>query len=186
MFILKSKPIDIPEDMKILADVASIDNTDIKFECKPMGKEWKSRIARWWYEGNIPAGCTMCSEEMRILRDRLLSIGGEAVCFAYLEPDIDNILEYGQLWGGENAMIKRGRVCGCHGNAANLWYYNMHTTRICTGYALSKDGMWRQHSWLVWIKKDGNTIIETTESRIAYYGFVMNTALCAAFTSTNM
>lgn len=185
MYILKSKPVTIPEDMTALEVVASIKNMSA-FECKPMSNEWKSHIAKWWYEGDIPADCAKEPNKILKLRNRLLCVGGEAVCFAYLEPDIDNILRYGQLWDGKNAVIKRGRVCGCHSNSANLWYYNMNTTRICTGYALSKDGMWRQHSWLVWIKEDGNTIIETTEPRLAYYGFVMNTKLCAKFTNANM
>ena len=42
-----------------------------------------------------------------------------------------------------------------------------------TGYALSDDGLWRQHSWL--IAKPGRrwTVIETTCRRLLYYGVVL-------------
>ena len=36
------------------------------------------------------------------------------------------------------------------------------------GYALSGDGLWREHSWLLADK----AVVETTESRLLYHGFV--------------
>lgn len=58
-------------------------------------------------------------------------------------------------------------------------------TRICTGYALSEDGMWRQHSWIIWHKARSNQIIETTVPRILYFGFVMTTEMCEEFADNN-
>lgn len=40
---------------------------------------------------------------------------------------------------------------------------------IGSGYALSADGLWRQHSW--GILRDG--ILETTERRIKYFGLIL-------------
>jgi hypothetical protein len=43
--------------------------------------------------------------------------------------------------------------------------------RLSTGFALSDDGMWRPHSWL---RASSGTLIETTEQRVAYYGFAFD------------
>ena len=47
-----------------------------------------------------------------------------------------------------------------------------------TGYALSDDGMWRQHSWCICDAGEeyieDSIIIETTEKRLAYFGFIMD------------
>lgn len=51
--------------------------------------------------------------------------------------------------------------------------------------ALSDDGMWRQHSWLVWHKARSNQIVETTVKRIVYYGFVMPYDMCQKFADDN-
>lgn len=119
------------------------------------------------------------------LRDILLSIGGDNVCFPAMEEDMNYILKYGQLWYGDKAILKRGRPSKCHQNSCDLWVNNKEVTRICTGYALSSDGLWRQHSWLVWCRPRVNTIVETTVKRIAYYGYVMNTARCEQFDEDN-
>lgn len=120
-----------------------------------------------------------------VLRQKLLTFAGEAVCFPPCEEDLDNILSYGQFWAGGNAKLMRGEPSQCHVNSANLWEQNKEATRICTGYALSEDGIWRQHSWLVWHKPRSNQIIETTAKRIAYYGFVMPYDMCQQFADEN-
>lgn len=119
------------------------------------------------------------------LRQKLLAFAGEAVCFPPYKEDLDSILSYGQFWVGSNAKLMRGEPSQCHANSANLWEQNKEATRICTGYALSEDGMWRQHSWLVWHKARSNQIVETTVKRIAYYGFVMPYDMCQQFADEN-
>ena len=53
---------------------------------------------------------------------------------------------------------------------------------MMTGYALSADGIWRQHSWLVaFDNEDYPYIVETTEERISYYGFAMTYEECEIF-----
>lgn len=59
-----------------------------------------------------------------------------------------------------------GEVSDCHRNSARLWLECM-ATAIGSGYALSRDGLWREHSW-AW-RNDG-ALLETTEARLKYFG----------------
>jgi hypothetical protein len=61
--------------------------------------------------------------------------------------------------------IKKGARNDCHRNTAKLWRAGK-LDAICLGYGLSEDGLWREHYWGM---KDDH-IIETTISRIAYFG----------------
>lgn len=142
---------------------------------------WKERLNKmsWWsvgYTGKVEPGC----EPLLGLRDKLLSIGGCEVCLPDVEEDLDDILQYGQVWDNITTQYKKGRPCQCHANSADLWYNNRETCKnghavvLCTGYALSEDGVWRQHSWLIHVKPRANVIIETTEPRVAYFGFGMS------------
>lgn len=112
------------------------------------------------------------------LHGLLLSIGGYETCFPYVEEDMANILARGRYYGGFSKMMK-GKPSRCHENACNLWTVNKdkHDVHIATGYALSADGMWRQHSWLVQryqtATQHRTRIIETTEKRVAYFGYEM-------------
>lgn len=119
------------------------------------------------------------------IKDLLLSFGGEDVCFLGCEEDAENILRYGQFWFGKSLRMMKGRPNRCHANAANLWNNNKDLTRICTGYALSPDGLWRQHSWLVHLKERSNQIVETTVPRVGYFGFCMTQEQCAKFARQN-
>jgi len=102
------------------------------------------------------------------LFDILLAAGGVAVA-AVEEPDLARLLERGYLRSGRGAGRVRGRPISCHENAAYLWHDNPSGVVIVTGWALSKDGLWRQHSW---VKDSGDDrLYETTNSRVAYFGF---------------
>ena len=52
---------------------------------------------------------------------------------------------------------------------------------IATGYALSDDGLWRQHTW--GILRDG--ILETTEARIEYFGLLLQGERADEFAASN-
>jgi hypothetical protein len=70
-------------------------------------------------------------------------------------------------------VVKGGvrRQSQCHSNTAELWDLNKDRGfKIMTGWALSGDKQWRQHSWGVHKGK----VIETTVKRKAYYGYVLN------------
>ena len=155
-----------------------------------MSADWKSNCKKnmlWFQEALADMKKMHPSMDSRLfnLRQKLLNFAGEAVCFPAFEEDLDNIMRYGQFWVGSNAKLMRGEPNRCHANSANLWEQNKNNTRICTGYALSEDGMWRQHSWLVWHKARSNQIIETTVRRIVYYGFVMPYDMCQQFADEN-
>jgi hypothetical protein len=108
------------------------------------------------------------------LRERLIALAGGEACFADREPDLEAILERGQVFSGRCRLI-RGERNQCHANAGKLWENSRGQLPIAivTGYALSDDGLWRQHSWL--IAKPGRrwTVIETTCRRLLYYGVVL-------------
>ncbi len=102
----------------------------------------------------------------------LLQFGGIDVVREY-DEDLAKILEHGQLWYGDRIKLMKGQPSKCHENAAACWEANQGRSVLCTGYALSDDGLWHQHSWLIHVKPRRNRVIETTEKRIAYFGFCM-------------
>jgi len=106
--------------------------------------------------------------EFTQLEQRLLSMGGDMVV-PRREPDQDKILSGGRLWTGYNIKIISGTPNNCHGNVAELWRSNPKRYHIETGWALSEDGLWRQHSWII----DGRTVIETITPREKYFGFAL-------------
>jgi len=74
-----------------------------------------------------------------------------------------------------------GLASQCHANTAALWLGD-EIEGIATGYALSSDGLWRQHSWGL----DGQgRIVETTEERIAYFGFELSFEEAQDFVEAN-
>src|SRR5205823_11877509 len=92
----------------------------------------------------------------RELETLLLSYGGsELVC---LPEDSDAILR-GTLMQSTKIILKLGERNRCHDNAQKLYQEHPNRYRLAYGYALSEDGLWRQHSWL--IRKSDNAIMET-------------------------
>ena len=106
--------------------------------------------------------------EFTKLEQKLLSMDGYMVV-PRREPDQDEILSRGRLWSGYNVRVIKGTLRNCHGNVDELWRINPERYRIATGWALSDDGLWRQHSWII----EGRTLIETTIPRERYFGFVL-------------
>ena len=115
------------------------------------------------------------------LKKILLGIGGWGVCIRQ-EPDLERIVESGYRFPGRSKSMK-GQPSQCHSNSAFCWDANRELCTICTGYALSRDGMWRQHSWV--FTHDG-VVVETTEKRIAYWGYLMTPDECEQFLFENM
>jgi hypothetical protein len=106
--------------------------------------------------------------ELKLLQDKLLALGGDWVALQP-EPDLNSLLNEGQLIKGK-VVLKRMTPCKCHSNCAQIWDKNPKTFRIATGWALSQDGIWRQHTWLLKEK----TVIETTEPKTMYYGIILD------------
>jgi len=70
----------------------------------------------------------------------------------------------------------------CHQNVAFLWTKRKFgIVGIATGYALTDDGLWRQHSW--GILRDG--VLETTEARLKYFGIVLQGERADFFAANN-
>jgi hypothetical protein len=111
------------------------------------------------------------------LKKNLLAIGGWGVCVPHIEPDLQKILKRGRRFPGKSKSM-RGERSRCHSNSAFCWAENEDKCSICTGYALSRDGMWRQHTW---VYTHNGVVVETTEKRVAYFGFVMDKKECELF-----
>lgn len=108
----------------------------------------------------------------RVLGERLKLIGGTTVCAAF-EEDMELILREGRTWlppQGE-IILARGESSRCHQNVLSLWAANPEL-HVCTGYALSKDGIWRSHSWC--FEQSSHRVIETTKKRVAYHGAILS------------
>lgn len=120
------------------------------------------------------------------LRDRLLALGGHAVCFPGLEEDLGKILKRGEALRPRRVKYMPGEPSQCHSNSARLWDVNRESCEICTGYGLSADGLWRPHTWVLWHRRDGRTVIaETTERRLVYYGAALTRKEAEAFLWAN-
>ena len=98
------------------------------------------------------------------------------------EDDIVRLIADGRHADDVTAFAVGGGRCDCHANAARLWR-NRNAERhdvvaIGTGYALSDDGLWRQHSWTV---TSTGAVIETTEPRERYFGLTLTGQDAATF-----
>ena len=156
-------------------------------------KDWEEscKTTMWWgreYTGPVDDKC----KPTLALKQLILNCGGCEVCLPAIEEDLIDIVNHGQLWDNVTVKMMKGRPSQCHANAAELWYNNKDSWKnknfaviICTGYALSEDGIWRQHSWLIQAKPRANVIVETTEPRIAYYGFGMTYKMAEDFEYEN-
>ena len=131
-----------------------------RFLTQPMDQDWKARLQE--AQGD---DASKWSPEARKVRERLLAIGGEEVCIRQVEPsDIHRLVKRGELWSGEKSRLVKMEPISCHQNSLALWKEGKGD--LANGFALSKDGLWREHSWIV---SDGG-VIETTTPRMAYYG----------------
>jgi hypothetical protein len=117
------------------------------------------------------------------LRRRLLGLGGDEVVLAEREFDLEVLLGRGCLYDAAHVRRRRMRASSCHRNASALCIESRGVIRIATGYALSDDGLWRQHSWC--IDKSGG-IIETTVRRVQYYGYTLVLEEAALFIACNL
>jgi hypothetical protein len=120
--------------------------------------------------------------EIEALRMLLLKRGGsELVAPPSSDPDLPALIERGFIMPGA-ATCEEIESSACHENVARLWLDKSHgLSCIGTGYALSEDGLWRQHSW--GIREDA--IVETTVRRLKYFGIVLHGDVADAFARNN-
>lgn len=141
--------------------------------CEPMDEEWKERLSStWWGVGSkVPFPSNWRNESAhRDVMAKCLSFGGEAVCMPSEDVDILDIIENGVFIYGDNADVFKMKTSRCHENAEALVNSNPDRYIAMTGYALSEDGVWRSHSWV--IDKEHAKLVETTVPRVAYFGCV--------------
>src|SRR5579875_1884149 len=88
----------------------------------------------------------------------LLSHGGELVV-PHLAPDdfLERLLSSATVSSVSKLRLVQGSPSSCHANVSALWA-QARVEAIGTGYALSADGLWRQHSWGL----AGPDVVETT------------------------
>jgi hypothetical protein len=112
----------------------------------------------------------------------LLTIEGvELVAPPTADPDIPALVKTGSLMSGP-VRLKVMTRSACHLNVARLWRRARRTlTGIGTGYVLSLDGLWRQHSWGM----RGESIIETTVERLKYFGLLLQGTDADEFAALN-
>lgn len=101
---------------------------------------------------------------------RLLLVNGGDLVVPPNEPDIliGPVSEMGVVRSVEALEVRPMSASDCHFNAASLWRAG-EVPSVGTGYAMSDDQLWREHSWGV--TGDG-AIVETIAPRSIYFGFV--------------
>jgi hypothetical protein len=109
------------------------------------------------------------SNTFNILEEKLLSYGGTRVAETY-EEDLDKLLLRGEFFEPDEITVRKMTSSKCHRNCADVYNKNKDL-RLVTGWALLDD-VWVQHSWLY--DNEYNEIIETTEHRDVYFGFILN------------
>ena len=99
----------------------------------------------------------------------LLALGGQRVVVPPGSIFLKELLERGYAMNG-TVKYRRGQQSDCHGNAIR-YILRFPTHRMATGFALSDDGLWRRHSWVL---SDRGHLIETTIPRLLYFGIVLS------------
>ncbi len=117
------------------------------------------------------------------LQRKLLALGGQEVVLmpaAYADADLHGatltkrLVQRGRLFVGPRDFVKM-EPGACHSNALQLYALSKGRVRFATGYALSRGGLWRQHSWGVWITTErSGCVVETTARRLKYWGVVLS------------
>lgn len=125
------------------------------------------------------AGVARQQPNFAALAVRLVAIGGWHVASG-LEQDLDQLLARGEERKPASVVLCEGEPCRCHSNSARLHEADARN-QIATGWALSEDGLWRQHTWC---ERDG-TLIETTLPRERYFGFPLDDQEATTFCTEN-
>lgn len=141
----------------------------MSFEPPLSGNE---RLAERWKSGNY--------DQLRELRIQLLSYGGEEVV-PVCEPYVESLLQDGESLSPASVVYVDGEPSQCHRNAAVLYEKEDSVTKIGAGWALSDDGLWRQHSWAM----RGDVLVETTEPRVLYFGVLFDGSDADEFVAKN-
>lgn len=114
---------------------------------------------------------------LRLLRRRLLAIGGEEVVLKR-SGELEELLARAEVWRRVIPLKVAGEPNQCHKNTARIYLKSPSKHRIVTGWVLHGDDVvWRQHSWL--LRK--NELCETTFPAKVYYGVILDETEAACF-----
>ena len=110
------------------------------------------------------------------LRTSLTAHGGWDLIPDPSDPQLDYLLsDRAQVWDGRGARWTVGESNRCHGNVAWRFLKTWPRYLLGTGYALSPDGVWIGHSWLLEHTRGQPTrIVETTVGRLLYAGVILD------------
>jgi hypothetical protein len=127
-------------------------------------------------------GAVKTQPKLTELKRLLLKIDGD---FLVAPPKPDShlalLLRSGFVMHGP-VTLKITATSACHQNAAAIWRsHKSNVVGIATGYALTRDGLWRQHSWVV--LRDG--LLETTVKRTKYFGVLLQDSHADRFAKRN-
>ena len=119
------------------------------------------------------------------LEQKLLAVGGTRMVCRY-EPDLKRLLKDAIVFDETTELIP-GELHNCHSNVAHFWNENREKLAIVTGYALSEDGLWRQHSWLLRknVTVEQYWLLETTVTRERYFGIILTESEAEIFAKMN-
>lgn len=114
--------------------------------------------------------------EFNDLRKKLLSMGGRMVAGNFEEALLETLTR-GEVFSPRKVKLVKMIPCRCHANAGVFWKNysdenGFDNVKIVTGWCLSEDGIWRQHSFIY--QPMDNVIIETTIKRKIYFGYVLD------------
>jgi uncharacterized protein DUF4265 len=116
------------------------------------------------------------------LKQQLLTIDGWAVVLLDGETHASALQERGELRDGDSAERREMTPSACHSNVSDVYLSDTSLTPW-VGYALSADGMWRQHGWLATAQ---GTLIETTVARVKYFGIPLVGAEALEYAVSNL
>lgn len=167
-----------------LKPITTPDQMSAPIHWNPMNEDWKMRLTKSQIYNTSSGFDTQTLDAMKKLHDKILTFGGDEVCMTEFDEDAPKILERGRFFYGSSYM-RKGQDCQCHYNSARLWYKNKDRCFIATGYALSEDGLWRCHSWVVQPMARTVRVWETTVKRVAYFGVVLTSEECEDFVENN-
>lgn len=142
-----------------------------------------SLLSQQWWSRTYTGVLTLPMQEHRKLIEHILRFGGREVCMSGWEPDLDVLLSDGEFMYGAGANFQPMKNGECHANSAALWQRSPEQLQIMTGYALTVDGFWRQHTWC--LECATGRPLETTTTRLAYYGVVLSDDESKAFSLSN-
>lgn len=113
-------------------------------------------------------------DKRKQLQEKILSIGGKVVYITHPEEYVEEWLDNGEVYDGNNAVIEEGAPMLCEENSLNFYLkHKDEGIKICTGFALNNDhGMWVYHAWC----KDKEGIVHecTPVKRDVYYGITLD------------